>query len=490
MSFCGSGFGIGCGIGLLYSMTTVTGLSFQVGHSIGTNAVSVEPPTNRNTEPLYITPPSRGCVVNRSISPITRSCSGGSLIKGYNPDSMSMSLSPVSSCDSPLPKRISGPCIMSQGGQSVRRRLDFSVSVSVSPPTSPRILLEVGNESSALVSPISLDSNAVVVVADGASASSSEEFIGECSVCYDPLPLRSNHIYTVCGHLFCVKCLFRWGIQNPTCPFCREKLYYDDDAVDHDSDSDSASDSDGEGDDDDDDDDNNDYGGENGDQEFVDNNNNNDNINNDEYTVHTTVHAWRDLVPAIDSYLHDDEELHWTGIADDDDNEVPNISRGEIEELREARVVAISMISRHFYQTLLMTNMEITGEIIHTFIPRAEYMEINNNDIGRGGNFYEFVLCRRLLPQSEPSSEMNLFGYITEIKVVEIRNAHLLSNQSWENTHEYCFVVEVFDSLWRGVGDRLFAEGIIDLTECEQMTLRFSDVRRVYSVCTMTRVQS
>jgi hypothetical protein len=483
MSFCGSGFGIGCGIGLLYSMTTVTGLSFQVGHSIGTNAVSVEPPTNRNTEPLYITPPSRGYVVNRSISPITRSCSGGGLIKGYNPDSMSMSLSPVSSCDSPLPKRRSGSRIMSEGGQSVRRQLDFSVSVShsvsVSPPTSPRILVEVGNESSVPVSPISLDSNAVVVVvADGASVSSSEEFIGECSVCYDPLPLRSNHIYTVCGHLFCVKCLFRWGIQNPTCPFCREKLYCHDDAVDDDSEGDSVDDEGHEG---------HEGDGENGHQELVDNNNWNDddNINNDEYTVN----AWRDLVPRIDSYIHDDEGIEWTGEADMDDNEVPNISRGEIEELREARVAAISMISRHFCQTLLMTNLEITGGIIHTFIPRAEYMEINNNDIGRGGNFYEFVLCRRLLPQSEPCSEINLFGYITEIKVVEVRNAHLLSNQSWENTHEYCFVVEVFDSLWRSPTP-VDAEGIIDLTECQQMTLRFSDVRRVYSVWTMTRVQS
>jgi hypothetical protein len=37
--------------------------------------------------------------------------------------------------------------------------------------------------------------------------------------------MYSNHIFTVCGHLFCVKCLLNWNNNSSTCPLCREKLY-------------------------------------------------------------------------------------------------------------------------------------------------------------------------------------------------------------------------------------------------------------------------
>jgi len=56
---------------------------------------------------------------------------------------------------------------------------------------------------------------------------SNDEFetIGECGICYDKLPMYSNHIFTLCGHLFCVKCLLNWNNNSSTCPLCREKLY-------------------------------------------------------------------------------------------------------------------------------------------------------------------------------------------------------------------------------------------------------------------------
>jgi hypothetical protein len=86
---------------------------------------------------------------------------------------------------------------------TVRRRLDFSwLSLSpIVPPPTERI---------------------VVCDDDCASACCS---VGECSVCYMKLPLRSNHIFTMCGHLFCVRCLLKWWDTATTCPICRAELF-------------------------------------------------------------------------------------------------------------------------------------------------------------------------------------------------------------------------------------------------------------------------
>lgn len=48
--------------------------------------------------------------------------------------------------------------------------------------------------------------------------------VGECNICYDLLPVRSNHVFTVCGHLFCVKCLLRWWDTSSSCPMCRAEI--------------------------------------------------------------------------------------------------------------------------------------------------------------------------------------------------------------------------------------------------------------------------
>ena len=77
--------------------------------------------------------------------------------------------------------------------QSVRRRIDFSVS----PPSSPRR--------------IEAKSPSVEVIAHH-DAPSAQEAFGECGVCYSDLPARSNHVATICGHLFCVRCFLRWHL--------------------------------------------------------------------------------------------------------------------------------------------------------------------------------------------------------------------------------------------------------------------------------------
>ena len=56
--------------------------------------------------------------------------------------------------------------------------------------------------------------------------------VGECNVCYSELPSRANHIFTICGHLFCVKCLLKWWDTATTCPVCRAEIFETDDAND------------------------------------------------------------------------------------------------------------------------------------------------------------------------------------------------------------------------------------------------------------------
>ena len=51
-----------------------------------------------------------------------------------------------------------------------------------------------------------------------------EVSVGDCAVCYAPLPARSNHVFTSCGHLFCVKCLLSWWEVSTTCPMCRGEI--------------------------------------------------------------------------------------------------------------------------------------------------------------------------------------------------------------------------------------------------------------------------
>jgi len=44
-----------------------------------------------------------------------------------------------------------------------------------------------------------------------------------CSVCYEPLTIKSI-VNTKCNHTFCKKCFFRWIEVNATCPHCRDPI--------------------------------------------------------------------------------------------------------------------------------------------------------------------------------------------------------------------------------------------------------------------------
>ena len=96
------------------------------------------------------------------------------------------------------------------GGEvEVRRRLDFS-SLSLSPIVQRS-------------SPPALFTERILVCDDDCSSACCS--VGECSVCYMNLPLRANHIFTMCGHLFCVHCFLKWWDTATTCPICRAELF-------------------------------------------------------------------------------------------------------------------------------------------------------------------------------------------------------------------------------------------------------------------------
>lgn len=52
-----------------------------------------------------------------------------------------------------------------------------------------------------------------------------QKSIGECGICYSELPLRANHVFTLCGHLFCLRCLLKWWDNATTCPICRAEIF-------------------------------------------------------------------------------------------------------------------------------------------------------------------------------------------------------------------------------------------------------------------------
>jgi hypothetical protein len=108
--------------------------------------------------------------------------------------------------------RVLFPAVVEGGEVEVRRRLDFS-SLSLSPIV-PR---------SSPPRPPQLFTERILVCDDDCSSACCS--VGECGVCYTNLPLRANHIFTMCGHLFCVRCVFKWWDTATTCPICRAELF-------------------------------------------------------------------------------------------------------------------------------------------------------------------------------------------------------------------------------------------------------------------------
>lgn len=375
-----------------------------------------------------------------------------------------------------------------------RYHQDEAVSVSVDEESvSPRVLFPVGGSiggtvarrlefySSGEWSPIPPAVASAASVASVASWEAAtpieilprEDGIGECNVCYASLPARSNHIFTLCGHLFCVKCLLTWWDTSSTCPMCRAEILEEEEVVpapvivdvllsDSDSDSDGESDSNGA-------------------------------IDHDDFVGGGGVnHLPAQQIPIIDRYLYADDGIHWSSPITNpfrDDDEV-QLTLDEAWNIRLNREIASTLWVRLRFRETLFTDVDVLGGTFHTFIARRNWIGLGPLDINH--LMYEFVMARTCAYNAPV--ETNFFGHITSIVVVEIdhpnpEDAHPANvvgeeeNSWWENNHEYAFVVRVF-SPSAPYGMYNVDEGTFEPAE---LLFRFSDIRRMYLIQTMER---
>lgn len=371
-------------------------------------------------------------------------------------------------------------------------------------------------------------------VSVSASASSSPNHIGECSVCYRLLPLRSNHIFTLCGHLFCVRCVLKWWDTNMTCPLCRADLFEEEEeeedvaaggaaeeAVVEESSlriEDPASDSD-------------------------------ESVEDDAEIQERPI--IRGFTPLFRQYLQWGRFFEETppaplwpqqeygdgggdgggngaeeDIATFDDTrycigEVYALSFDEKARLRENRQIALNLFGRLVFREMLLSMMvEFSGDVRYngdSVIPKdqwsnlfyyqaPDYLDTVNITM------YEIVIRRGC--DINLDNEMNMFGFIKEIRIISTRrrNRRVSSDddsdidsdsdsdgrdREWENSHEYAFIADVFSPTNYYVqGDDGFHHmtpcGSYDMTEgtfsTVEIIIPFSNIRRLYSIRARERI--
>jgi len=330
--------------------------------------------------------------------------------------------------------------------------------------------------------------------------------IGECAVCYALLPERANHVFTLCGHLFCVKCFLTWWDTSSTCPMCRAQLFVADatenamadspDDTIHVVEVGGGGDGDGGGDDDE-SGSGDESADESGDNDDVDESGDNDDVDesgdemmdveerNPAHRQHPTNEVPHGTT-AIDRYLHLDSGIQWSNAPDMDDD-IIELTTHEIEVLRENREIATLLFTRQQFAERLFspndTNGDIMNAVFYTWIPKQHWVGLSSNNMGPS-NRYEFV-TRRMSDHS--NYETNMFGYIQRIVIMNTDNIWQQrisvggdgnDDDDWENRHEYAFIADVFapsgPSYRYNLDDGTF--------ETREIILTFSDIRRMYLI--------
>jgi hypothetical protein len=344
-----------------------------------------------------------------------------------------------------------------------------------------------------------------------------EESVGDCGVCYSQLPLRANHIFTLCGHLFCVRCLLKWWDTNTTCPICRAELFVEDVSIPVVIDP--VPDNHG-----DDEEDNEEIwvrremwngrwpppaGDASADDAAVDNDrttdddndnyNDNDNDNDDDQRLNEPI-------TRMNQYLYQDAEWNWSLYSPlSDDTLIPYLTPGEIYGLRENREIATTLFARsRFRNTLLVSSLLFMGRVwngilVHknhwTNIMLYRHFDEQRNRSSTCGMF-EFVIRKE--SSISPVYEINIFGFMKD--VIIITDSGSVSgaagsgssmynddddDDEWENRSEYAFVADVFtptdfyigDNMQRSYGSYDITEGIINTHE---LVIPFLQIRRLY----------
>lgn len=315
-----------------------------------------------------------------------------------------------------------------------------------------------------------------------------EDTVGECNVCYMALPPRSNHVFTPCGHLFCVKCMLLWWDTSATCAMCRGEILDLADgggggaaaaavaAVESDADDEEEE--------------------EGGDalpnfQFFL------ARAIADRAIADPAVHhqyydddsvGGRDVEPprpisTMDQYLHIDADVEWaslhggTGTNPPGDDLGVQLSRHECIHIRLNRDLASMLWARRRFNETLFSEIEFLGETFHTFIEKRHWPHfINAADMGPH-RMFEFVMCRTNVHNR--GYETNFFGYISQFVVVDADRSYD-GFADWENTHECAFVVHVFSPTTPPYNNAYnIDDGSFETTE---LIFRFAEIRRLYSI--------
>jgi len=324
--------------------------------------------------------------------------------------------------------------------------------------------------------------------------------VGECGVCYENLPLRTNHIFTMCGHLYCVRCLLKWWDTSTTCPVCRAELFAEagdagDDADDADSEAD-ASEADTE----------------------------------DEYSDSDTTTATTDdddddddNATLMDRYLHRDmffENRYYTRRfydGDSDSGESSNsddsgdldiranfddtiragnysLTHSEFRHLRQSRKVAMNLYGRMVFREMLLSQeVEFRGDVRYcddSVIPKSDWSQIlttlAHQQYSDTVNIIMFEFVIRRGGSISPTNEVNLFGFIKEVRIIHKPQPGFFGID-WNNLHEYAFLADVFTyscEYSRSLGHTFIEYGSYDMTEGTisptELIIPFSQIRRLY----------
>ena len=418
-----------------------------------------------------------------------------------------------------------------------RQRLDFS-SFDLAAELSP--VSFTGSSSAILSASFQPTMASATHAADDCHCS-----VGDCSVCYSRLPLRANHIFTMCGHLFCVKCLLKWWDNATTCPICRAEIFEQEEEDDHADVNDAAVEVDGPdaeeyADDESDSENGNDEPNgsdayspppafEDAVQEYNDNIRNqiylyNNSIDSDSSDDEAVEHANQNAdsgmntqnqnVTLINRYMHQDNEYIWSSrqaswvIADPHyDDTVYNLLTTELHGLRENREIAMTLFARmRFRETMFEANTIFLGGVWSgMWIHKNKWVNITESHRRSLGSdtsiMYEFVIRRG--SELSPRIEASVFGFIKDVTiqqtVVEYDDEHVGNDHDWENTVEYAFVADVFTPTdffihgtwddprwqWRSYGGYDMIDGTITT---QQITISFSQIRRLYSISARERL--
>jgi hypothetical protein len=416
-------------------------------------------------------------------------------------------------------------------GDGVSRRLDFS-----------SILFNNHESSPVSFASMSIPRNGGAGEEKGCAAETSEpESVGDCIVCYKPLQKQVNHVFTMCGHLFCIYCFLRWWDTSSTCPMCRAELFdpnanaADDNAVAAAAavvvDPDAAEVADAIED------------------AVVDavadaiegreawlqpppdyeiermqiqaQANLNDRVHigssdsdsDRESDTGDSIDLHIRNTTLINRYRFQDSEWRWSfhrasiETSPNYDDTVYPLSQADIDGLRENREIATTLFARmRFRETMFQPDVQFLGEVWSgSWIPKSEWIDImrhhqpvsdSESDHAIQTRMYEFVIRRG--SNISPFHEVNIFGFIKDVTIqqtVEYDDdgeeiSHDRMDYDWENIVEYTFVAEVFTPTdfyihggrydptpYRSYGGYNMTDGTITT---QQVTIPFSQIRRMY----------